>query len=90
MPYLSHSHLVIYIYGESYTINYRKLFPRTTKRKYMLLNAGMELPICERNGHVFPWSRPSAVLKMLVQYGCPNTCAPKNDFFSIFIQHKLR
>ena len=59
MPYLSHSHLVIYIYGESYTINYTKLFPRTTKCKYMPLNVGMELPICERYGHVFPWSRPS-------------------------------
>ena len=34
----------IHTYGEFYTENYRKIFFRTVTRKYMSLNAGMELP----------------------------------------------
>ena len=47
----------------------------------MSLNVVMELPIWEGNEHLFSCSvLAQAVLKLLERYGCPNTCAPNNDF----------
>ena len=42
--------------GENNANNCREKFFRTNKCNYMPLNVGIELPVFEGNGHVFPCS----------------------------------
>ena len=58
-----------------------------TKRRSINFERGLRNIFCYLknvlDGHVFSYSvfKPSAVLKLLEQYGCPNTCTPNYNFF---------
>ena len=52
----------------------------------MSLNVEIGLPICEENEHVFPALnfKPRLVLKLLEQYGYPNTFDPTSKNFYLY------
>ena len=83
--------IYIYIYGEFYTKNYRKVFSHKIECKYMFLNIWTELPTWEANGHIFSWSvlNPSC-FETAQAIWVPKHLCPQKWFSFISIQLKLR
>ena len=68
--------------GEIHTNNFRDRFFHTNKCKCMSLNVRVELPICERTGHVFPYliSNPDLFRNCSISVGAQKLASSKICF----------